>query len=83
MLEKFKENDLKTFSCISAKPTDSNYYHKLSIPGYNSADVLIIPTSRLESLTVSAFALDLNDELINRYYQGFTLYQQEDINYGV
>ena len=83
MLEKFKEQDLKTFSCIYVQPTDSNYYHKLSIPGYNTADVLIIPTSRLENLTVSSFALDLSDALINSYYSGYTLYKQEEINYGI
>lgn len=83
MLEKFKEQDLKTFSCIYVQPTDNNYYHKLSIPGYNTADVLIIPTSRLENLTVSSFALDLSDALINSYYSGYTLYKQEEINYGI
>ena len=83
MLEKYKEQDLKTFTSISALPTDANYYNKLSIRGYNSADVLIIPTSKLENLNVSAFALDLDDALINSYYQGFGLYQQEELNYGV
>ncbi len=81
--EKFKENDLKTVSIISAKTSDSNYYHKLSIPGYNTADMLIIPESRLENLIVSSFALDLSDELINSYYQGYTLFKQDEINYGV
>ena len=83
MLEKYKEQDLKTFTSISALPTDANYYNKLSIRGYNSADVLIIPTSKLENLNVSAFALDLDDALINAYYQGFSFYQQDELNYGV
>ena len=83
MMEKYQEEDLKTFTCISALPTDGNYYNKLSIRGYNSADVLIIPTSRLENLNVSAFALELDDELVNAYYQGFNFYRQEEINYGV
>ena len=83
MLEKYKEQDLKTFTSISVLPTDANYYNKLSIRGYNSADVLIIPTSKLENLNVSAFALDLDDALINAYYQGFSFYQQDELNYGV
>ncbi len=83
MLEKYKERELKTFSCISAKPTDGAYNTKLSVAGYNSADVLIIPASKLESVKVSAFALDLSDELVNSYYSGYSTFQQEDVNYGI
>ena len=83
LLEKYQENELKSVSCISASPSDGTYYSKLSIPGYNTADVLIIPVSRLDNLVVSSFGLDLSDELINSYYPGYALYAQEGINYGV
>lgn len=83
MLETYKEKELKTFSCVSAKPTDGTYDTKLSVAGYNSADILVIPISKLESVEVSAFALDLSDELINSYYAGYTLFQQKDVNYGI
>ena len=83
MLDKYQNKDLKTFSCISAKPEDAGYNTLLTINGYNSADVLIIPASKLDKLVVSAFALDMSEELINGYYQGYTLYAQEDVNYGV
>lgn len=83
MLEKYKDNGLKSFSCISADPSETNYYNKLSVAGYNSSDVLVITESQLNNLNVSAFALDLNDELINSYYSGMTLYAQEGVNYGI
>ena len=83
MLSKFKEKEIKSFSCISSKPTDATYNSKLTVAGYNSADVLIIPASKLDSVVVSAFAIDLKDELVNSFYQGYDLYKQEDINYGV
>ena len=83
MLEKYKDNELKSFSCIYADPSDGNYYHKLSVPGYNSADVLIIPQSRLDNLNASAFALDFDENLINTYYTGLSLFTQNDVNYGV
>ena len=83
MLSKFKEKEIKSFSCISSKPTDATYNSKLTVAGYNSADVLIIPASKLDSVVVSAFALDLKDELVNSFYQGYDLYKQEGINYGV
>lgn len=83
MLERFKDNELKSFSYIASRPTDAEYDTKLSVPGYNTADVLIIPTSKLDSVNVSAFALELSDELVNSYYVGYTLYAQEGTNYGI
>lgn len=83
MLSTFKDKEIKSFSCISSKPTDATYNSKLTVAGYNSADVLIIPVSKLDSVVVSAFALDLKDELVNSFYQGYDLYKQEGINYGV
>ena len=83
MLERFKENDLKSFTTISANPNDSVYNAKLTIPGYSSADVLIIPSSKLTSLVVSDFALELEESLINSFYQGFALYEKDSVKYGV
>ena len=83
MMDRFQEKDLKTFTCISSRPTDTGYNTKLTITGYNGADVLIIPISKLEKLVVSAFALDMADKLINNYYQGYTLFAQDEVNYGV
>lgn len=83
MYLKYQDNNLKSFSCISSKIDDPNYATKLSVPGYNSTDVLIIPTSKLETITVSYFAIDLKEELINSYFQGYTFYAQEGVNYGV
>lgn len=83
MMNKFADKELKSFSCISAKPEDAGYNTKLTITGYNGADVLIVPESKLEKLVVSAFALELSDELITSYYQGYTLFNQDDVNYGI
>lgn len=83
MLNKYKEKEIINFSCIVADPSDSNYYSKLSIPGYNSADVLVIPSSVAKGLNVSAFALELNEELINDYCSTYSLYQQEGTSYGI
>ena len=83
MLEKYKDNNLRSFSCVSADPSTANYYNKLSVAGYNASDVLIITGSQLDNLNVSAFALDISDELYNSYYSGMTLYTQEGVNYGI
>ena len=83
LLERFSDKDLRTVSCISANPSDGSYYTKLSVAGYNSADVLIIPTSTLDNLNVSAFALEINEEMVNNYYQGMSFYREKDINYGI
>lgn len=83
LLEEFKDKELKTVSCIESKVSDGNYHTKLSVAGYNSADVLIIPHSKLNNLVISTFALELNVEIINDYYQNCSFYEQEGTNYGV
>ena len=42
MLDKYKDKELKSVSCISANPNEGSFYTKLTTAGYNSADVLII-----------------------------------------
>ena len=83
MFEKYENNNLKTFSCIASPLTDTNYTTRLTVAGYASADVLILPISKAEKLDVSSFAIDLKAELVSEYYQGYTFYAQEETNYGV
>ena len=83
LLETYKDKELKSVSIISSDPNDRNYNSKLTIPGYNSADLLIIPSSKLEKLIVSDFALELSDELITSYYSGYNFYTKEEVKYGI
>ena len=83
LLERYKDNSLKEVTTISARPTENIYQTKLSVAGYNTADILIIPVSKLNDLEVYAFGLDLPDELINSYYAGYTFYEQKDVHYGI
>lgn len=83
MYKRFENNELKSFSSISSRYDDPNYNTKLTITGYNGCDMLIIPVSKLERIDVSAFAIEITDDLITSYYQGYTLFKQENINYGV
>ena len=82
LMEKYKEKDLKLFSCIDSMPNSFNYDTKLSVTGYNSADVLIIPSTKLSSINISAFGLEL-DETLTNYYSSCTFYSQKGVNYGV
>ena len=83
LIDKYKENELKSVSFIDAVPGSVTYEQKLSVPGYNTCDFLIIPESKLNDVVVSAFGLELGDESINEYYAGYSFYKQEDINYGI
>lgn len=83
LLESYKDNELKMVSSIYASVGEANYYRKLSVLGYNSADVMIIPTSILENLNASAFALDITDGLYQSYFKDFTTYKQNDVIYGI
>lgn len=83
VIEHYQDNELKSFSCISADPSDAIYNTKLSIAGFNQADVLIIPVNELRNRDVSAFALDMSDEMIASYFPGYTLFTQDNVNYGI
>lgn len=83
LLETYKDKELKDVTTISAKPNEGHYNTKLTVPGYSSADILIIPTSKLDNLDIGYFALDLKDELITSLYSGYTLYKQKEVNYGI
>ena len=83
LLEKYQDNELKSVTYIDAKLDNSNYNTKLTIAGYNTADILIIPVSKLESIDVASFGLELNDELTANYYQGYNFFFEDSVKYGV
>lgn len=81
---KFKEKQIRSFSCIASRRTDGDYSTRLKVAGYNTADVLILPYSVIEDVNnPELFALKLNDELINSFYQGYSFYQRDELNYGI
>ena len=83
LLNKYKDKELKSFSYIDAEPNDLTYYSKLTIPGFSSADILIVPSSYLDKIDMSDIAIDIDDKLIADYYTGYTMYQREGVNYGI
>ena len=83
LLDRYKDNELKSISCIESQITDTNYNTKLSVAGYNTADVLIIPKSNLDNLNVSAFGLELTDEIVQDYFPNSSFYIQNGVKYGV
>lgn len=83
LVEKYKDKELKSVTCYNTTTTDGNYYNRLSVMGYNSSDVLILPESVLENINISSFGLELDENLRTNYYSGYTYYVQNDINYGV
>ena len=66
MLNTYKEKELKSFTSYTSDPSDPNYYTRLSVLGYNSSDILIIPTSKIDS-DVSSFAINIDENLANSY----------------
>ena len=82
VVSKYQDRGLKSLSYIEADPQDGYYYTKLTVPGFNSADILIIPSSYLEKFKISDIAIEFDENLIN-YYEGCTFYSQENVKYGV
>ena len=84
MFNKFEDKEIRSFSCISSLPNDSHYRTKLTVNGYQSADVLILPTSTLEGISnLGSVSIPLTDALVDSYFQGYSLYAQNETNYGI
>lgn len=83
ILEKYKGNELKSFTSICSNPENNEYFSKLTVPGYSTADILIIPDKVMQTLAASYFAANITDEMYHEYFEGYTLYEQSGINYGI
>lgn len=83
ILEKYKDKELKSFSCRCVNPSEGTYYRQLSVIGYSSSDIMIIPESKLELLGPANFALDINEELQNSYFKGLATYVKDSVIYGI
>ncbi len=83
LVEKYKDKELKSVTSYATTLNDGNYYNRLSVIGYNSSDVLILPVSVLENLNISTFGLELDDNLKTNYYAGYDYYVQNEVSYGV
>ena len=83
MLEKYQDRDLKSFSSIISNPENSEYVAKLTVPGYSTADILIIPDSVMKTLAASYFAINISDTMYHTYFEGYETYAQSEVNYGI
>ena len=83
LVELYQDKEIKTVTTISAQVSDSAYDTKLTVAGYRSADILIIPISRLEELDIKRVGLDLTEEVIASYYSSNDIYKQNEMGYGI
>ena len=79
LLEEFKDKELRQVHTIDVNENDAHYYTQLSSNGYNSADILILPYNKLDSLTTSAFALELSEEI----YSSYQVFEQDGGVFGI
>lgn len=83
LLNEFDAKELKSVSFLYDNPGNANYGPKLSVAGYNTADILILPLSKMDELKLEDFALELTNELVTSHYSSYALYMKNDVNYGV
>lgn len=83
LIEKYKDKEIKSVETISAYADEAVYHSKLTVTGVSSADILIIPKTKLNDLKISTFGLELNDEILSSYFSGLATYSQEEKIYGI
>lgn len=83
LLEKYQDKEIKSVETISAYADEAVYHSKLTVTGVSSADILIIPETKLNDLKISTFGLELTNEIMSTHFPGLTTYSQEDKTYGI
>ena len=83
MIEKYKEKDLKSFTCYASPIESSTYDMMFSIPGQNSADLLIVTKEKMENYDIESFCLAIDDELKNEYFPNYSFYEKAGNDYGI
>ena len=83
LLEKYKAQDLRSVSTISAYPNEGHYYTKLTVAGYQSADILIIPEDILNDIDIASIALEITPALKSSYFNSLASYSKEAVEYGI
>ena len=84
ILDKYQDRELKSFHSIIANPEEGkSYFEKLTVPGYATADILIIPDSVMKTLNAGYFSLEISPSLINEYFSSLETYSQDEKVYGV
>ncbi|MFA7031969.1 MAG: hypothetical protein WC201_00115 [Bacilli bacterium] len=81
----FQEAGMKEAGIVTSNPTDSTFYEKLKVIGYNSSDLFILPRSVMESLDLTEIMLPIYDLFITNELEGntYSYFEQDEKQYGI
>jgi hypothetical protein len=82
---RFSNQNLKEVTITSANPNDAIFPQKLSVVGYNRADLFILPFSVLNDLGPNGVMLPFSEKLKDEYINedNSTYYVDESLTFGV
>ena len=85
LLEKFKDNGVRKVDIIYSNPGDEyNFSKKLAVVGYNTCDLLFLPSGVVEKTGIYTAALELTSE-VKSYFkvENESTYKFEEKEYGI
>ena len=74
---KYQDKELKSVETISVLETDPTFSTKLTVAGYSSADIIIVSQSEMANRSPSIYGLELDDEILNSYFNDLVVYTEE------
>ena len=83
LLKDYGSNELKSVSLITVKPNSPTYDTQLSIVGYNSADLMILPYSKMGRNDLQDIALKIEGDAYYDYLKSKSYYTIGNFRYGV
>lgn len=79
-----KDNGVKQVDIVSCNYSDSIYLEKLTVVGYSSSDIMLIPNSLFSSLNFPIVMQEMNSDIKNKCnMEGASFYQVGAKDYGV
>ena len=81
----FEEAGMKEAGIVTSNPTDSAFYEKLKVIGYNSSDLFILPRSIMENVDLTEIMLPIYDLFIENELGGntYSYFKQDEKQYGI
>jgi len=84
LYEKLKDNGVQQVDIVSCNFTDSIYLQKLTVVGYSSSDIMIIPSTLFQALNFPIVMQEINEDIKTKCgLQSATFHKVDDKDYGV
>lgn len=83
LLEEYSSKGVLAVDITSMSTAESLYLEKLTVAGYHTCDILLIPQRIATDIKCEFFALEIDEYLMTNYFSNRNIFSQEGHSYGL